>query len=239
MQTLIDKRELKKVLSKELSWVTGKSDLVRLYDLVCKVIDDFPACKNTQESKVYDPEEVKRAESIIRGVAEITSQESTIQPDGLYKKYIVQKTDGSPIDPKARYIILRVDDNGATTELEKTYRAAARGGVAEFARKIADFAPGLSEDLIALVGAPKAERINTAREMIEAEVDRTEKSNGYTAAFAAGKIGGMLFALSCLDKPAEPMVSVAEVRKAFELARYYDRTELFDKWLKEKEATHE
>lgn len=204
MQTLIDKRELKKVLSKELSWVTGKSDLVRLYDLVCKVIDDFPACKNTQESKVYDPDEVTRAESIIRSVAGIAPRESELQPDGLYQKYIVQKADGSPINPKARYIVLRVDNNGATTELKKTYRSAARAGVAEFARRIMDFAPGLSSDLIDLVGAPKAERINpSAREMIEAEIESIQceilgskvvnPSRGWV-------IHGLRIALECLDK---------------------------------------
>jgi hypothetical protein len=29
--------------------------------------------------------------------------------EGLYGKYIIRKADGSPIDPKAKYIVLRYD----------------------------------------------------------------------------------------------------------------------------------
>ena len=37
---------------------------------------------------------------------------------GLYKKYIISKTDGSPVDPDAEYFVLRIDkDRHARTAI--------------------------------------------------------------------------------------------------------------------------
>jgi hypothetical protein len=42
---------------------------------------------------------------------------------GLFNKYIVQKSDGSPIDPNAQYFVLRVDTDPAARAALKVYAA--------------------------------------------------------------------------------------------------------------------
>ena len=56
--------------------------------------------------------------------------------DGLYGKYIVTKSDGSPVDPKADYFVLRLDT-------DKTARHAAR----TYARNIQSTMPGLADGI--------------------------------------------------------------------------------------------
>lgn len=58
---------------------------------------------------------------------------------GLYQKYIVQKADGSPVDPNAKYIVLRVDAG--------EYVQACRAAVAVFARRVWCRNPDLAYDL--------------------------------------------------------------------------------------------
>jgi hypothetical protein len=58
---------------------------------------------------------------------------------GLYQKYVVQKADGSPLDPDAEYIVLRIDRG--------VYVEACRAGVAEFARAVRPLNPILADDL--------------------------------------------------------------------------------------------
>lgn len=55
---------------------------------------------------------------------------------GLYNKYHVTKTDGSPIDPEARYFVLRYDTD-----------SAARKALAVYARYIEAENPDLARDL--------------------------------------------------------------------------------------------
>lgn len=58
---------------------------------------------------------------------------------GLYQKYTIKKTNGEPIDPKAQYIILRIDSG--------RYVAACRTGVAAFAKAVEPLNHELSFDL--------------------------------------------------------------------------------------------
>lgn len=55
---------------------------------------------------------------------------------GLYNKYIIQKVDGTPIDPSANYFVLRLDTDPHA-------RAAAR----LYANRIYHENPLLSEDI--------------------------------------------------------------------------------------------
>jgi effector-binding domain-containing protein len=46
-------------------------------------------------------------------------------PNGLYRKYTITKTDGSQCDPKAKYFVLRLDRNGKDDGHIEACRAAA------------------------------------------------------------------------------------------------------------------
>ena len=41
--------------------------------------------------------------------------------DGLHRKYIVTKTDGSPTDPDADYFVLRIDTDAHARHAARTY----------------------------------------------------------------------------------------------------------------------
>lgn len=51
-------------------------------------------------------------------------------PQGLHKRYKVLKEDGSPVDPRALYMVLRLDSFGRDPGHIKACRAAARAYVA-------------------------------------------------------------------------------------------------------------
>lgn len=63
--------------------------------------------------------------------------------EGLYNKYNVSKADGSPVDPEAIYIVLRVDKG--------EYVHACRAGVMAFARAVRPINPQLHDDLVELL----------------------------------------------------------------------------------------
>ena len=69
-------------------------------------------------------------------------------PDGLYQKYIISKTNGKPIDKNAEYFILRLDSGGN----DKKHIEACRKAVLAYANEIKEHLPKLSEDLIARYG---------------------------------------------------------------------------------------
>ena len=60
--------------------------------------------------------------------------------DRLYHKYVVIKRDGSPIDPKAEYFVLRLGTDGCAREAARVY-----------ADCIEPKWPGLAEDLRTLL----------------------------------------------------------------------------------------
>jgi hypothetical protein len=58
---------------------------------------------------------------------------------GLYNKYIVLKANGKPVDPKAQYVVLRVDGG--------QYVHACRAGVAAFGEAVREKNPILADDI--------------------------------------------------------------------------------------------
>src|SRR6187401_1233276 len=52
-------------------------------------------------------------------------KDRTSAPPGLYNRYKVSKTDGTPIDPKAVYFVLRLDGHGHDREHIEACRIAA------------------------------------------------------------------------------------------------------------------
>lgn len=62
---------------------------------------------------------------------------------GLYNRYIVQKTSGKPVDPNAEYFVMRLDDGGK----DPKHIAACRTGVLAYAEAIGDHLPKLAKDL--------------------------------------------------------------------------------------------
>lgn len=77
-----------------------------------------------------------------------------IRLDGLYRKYIVSKASGEPVDPSAQYLVLRIDSD-----------MAAREAAICYARAISGTSPQLSEDIFAWVD------INTPKEDVGVELD--------------------------------------------------------------------
>ena len=59
---------------------------------------------------------------------------------GLYQKYEIKKTDGSPVDPKAEYFVLRLDTD-----------KHAISAVAAYARSVHEDNPQFADELIAWV----------------------------------------------------------------------------------------
>lgn len=82
------------------------------------------------------------------------------EPKGLYQKYNISKSDGTPVDPEARYIVLRIDNSGADTVAKQTMRYAGRRGVQKFAFEIEPVEPELASDIrmmLKLYEIPEAE----------------------------------------------------------------------------------
>lgn len=66
---------------------------------------------------------------------------------GLYPKYKVAKVDGSTIDPKAKYFILRYD----TDQEDKNHMEASRYALLHYSRKIRKTNPSLADDLLTAI----------------------------------------------------------------------------------------
>ncbi len=63
--------------------------------------------------------------------------------DGLHKKYIISKANGTPVDESAEYFVLRLDENG-----DPKHVAACRDAIIASAISIEEYLPELSKDLI-------------------------------------------------------------------------------------------
>lgn len=63
-------------------------------------------------------------------------------PDGLYQKYFIQKTNGKPVDSNAEYFVLRLDKDG-----EKNHVNACLKALKVYASEIEQYIPKLSADL--------------------------------------------------------------------------------------------
>lgn len=66
---------------------------------------------------------------------------------GLINKYIISKTDGFPVDPDAKYFVLRLDVNG-----DREHVIACRKAINTYLQAIRDYLPDLSNDLEVLYG---------------------------------------------------------------------------------------
>lgn len=51
----------------------------------------------------------------------------------LFNKYIIQKSDGSPVDPEAQYFVLRIDTDQAARHAVLTYADWIRQSDPQFA----------------------------------------------------------------------------------------------------------
>ncbi len=70
-------------------------------------------------------------------------------PKGLHQRYIVAKSNGKPVDPKAEYFVLRVDKNGN----DPKHIDACRKAVLTYAENIRECLPELAQDLIDRYGS--------------------------------------------------------------------------------------
>lgn len=63
------------------------------------------------------------------------------EPKGIYGKYIIQRSDGKPVDPKAVYFTLRLDTD-----------PYARVAMLKYAETCQDEQPELARDILVLLG---------------------------------------------------------------------------------------
>jgi hypothetical protein len=87
------------------------------------------------------------------------------EPLGIYGKYRIEKTDGTPIDPQAQYFVLRLDTDRAACEAMRTY-----------AHEIRRRNPILSRELTAVLDEMDG-RVHDARHAAE-RAARRNGSNG-------------------------------------------------------------
>jgi hypothetical protein len=66
-----------------------------------------------------------------------------LNPNGLHRKYIVSKTDNSPVDERAEYFVLRLDDYGKDPEHVRACRVA----ILKYADEIQGHLPQLATDI--------------------------------------------------------------------------------------------
>lgn len=67
---------------------------------------------------------------------------------GLNQRYIIKKSNGQAIDPKAEYFVLRLDKNGK----DSVHMNACREAVITYAKNIQGHLPELAEDLVKRYG---------------------------------------------------------------------------------------
>ena len=63
--------------------------------------------------------------------------------EGLLPKYRITKTDGTPVNPKAKYFVLRYDGNMK----DKEFLRASRRGLIEFCNQMMPINEVLSQEL--------------------------------------------------------------------------------------------
>jgi hypothetical protein len=74
-------------------------------------------------------------------------------PCGLHRRYIIQKADGEPVDPRAVYFVLRLDGFGDDPAHIQACRAAAKTYVEEIERLRVPWLQRMSQELKRLVEA--------------------------------------------------------------------------------------
>lgn len=78
----------------------------------------------------------------------------SVSDEGLVKRYVVSKADGSATDPRAFYFVLRLDEFGTDPEHIAACRCAARCYAANAPKHLAKMAKELN-DMLDAFGAPK------------------------------------------------------------------------------------
>ncbi|GAI86928.1 unnamed protein product [marine sediment metagenome] len=63
--------------------------------------------------------------------------------DKLYGKYVVAKADGTPVDPEAQYLVLRLDTDGCARAAAIFYAACIREEQPGFAFELSRLAKSL------------------------------------------------------------------------------------------------
>lgn len=66
-----------------------------------------------------------------------------MNPNGLHLRYVIRKSNGQPIDPKAEYFVLRLDNAGT----DPVHVAACRKAVLVYAEAIKAHLPLLAKDI--------------------------------------------------------------------------------------------
>lgn len=64
-------------------------------------------------------------------------------PDGLHGRYIISKSDGSPVDDNAEYFVLRLDSGGS----DQLHIDACRLAILAYAQAIENHLPQLAGDI--------------------------------------------------------------------------------------------
>jgi hypothetical protein len=84
-----------------------------------------------------------------RAVEAIFMKTQSENPAGLHLRYIVTKASGEPVDPRARYFVLRFDRHGD----DPAHVAACRKALRVYAAEIFPHLPRLSLELYAAIDA--------------------------------------------------------------------------------------
>jgi hypothetical protein len=74
-------------------------------------------------------------------------------PQGFHQRYVVTKTNGEPVDPRAIYLVLRLDPFGDDLEHVRACRAAA----VEYAKKAPPHLTQMAEELLERLEGSEAE----------------------------------------------------------------------------------
>ena len=73
---------------------------------------------------------------------------SDLRDQGIKKKYVIKKVDGSQVDEYADYFVLRLDEH----QKDEQHRKACRIAILVYANKIKEHLPKLAEELIQKYG---------------------------------------------------------------------------------------
>jgi hypothetical protein len=82
---------------------------------------------------------------------------------GLYNKYILQKTDGRPLDENSEYFILRLDKGG-----DREHVIASRKAILTYAGAIRNYLPELASDIYKRWGVYRT--LMTVTEVYDSEI---------------------------------------------------------------------
>jgi hypothetical protein len=118
---------------------------------------------NKKLIEMYDRLEATQNNNTISSKHNITNEDAITK--GLINKYKLEHTDGSPVNLKAQYFVLRIDNEGR----DKEFAAASRAGLIRFAEMINATNKQLAKDLFDLVAHYHNENLE-GREPVHDEI---------------------------------------------------------------------